>query len=177
VARTVWLPATAPAVLPASFPPSCTVEIQTTEGGRTLVGAIELVSPGNKDRDTKRRLFAAKCATYLSRGVGLVVLDVVTTRQGNVHNELLNLVGLDAASAMPPGACTYTVAYRPLRRDGQEQVEAWPAPLAVGDTLPAVPLSLAADFCVRVDLEAAYAEACQRRRVEEVVSMTSEPGA
>ena len=41
--------------------------------------------------------------------------------------------------------------------------------LAVGDTLPTMPLSLAADFCVPVDLEAAYAEACRRRRVEEVL--------
>jgi hypothetical protein len=167
--RTVWLPAVAPVVVPATFPPSCTVEIQTTEGGRTLVAAIELVSPGNKDRDTKRRLFAAKCATYLSRGIGLVVLDVVTSRQGNLHNEMLSLVGLDALSAMPSDARTYAVAYRPLRRDGAEQVEVWPTPLAVGDTLPAVPLSLAADFCLRVDLEAAYAEACQRRRVEEAL--------
>ena len=40
------------------------------QGGRTLVGAIELVSPGNKDRPVKRRLLAAKCATYLSRSIG-----------------------------------------------------------------------------------------------------------
>jgi Protein of unknown function (DUF4058) len=169
VARTVWLPATAPVILPAAFPPSCTVEIQMTEGGRTLVAAIELVSPGNKDREVKRRLFAAKCATYLSRGIGLIIIDVVASRQGNMHNELLGLVGLDAASAMPRETAMYTVAYRPLRRDGAEQVETWPTPLAVGDTLPTMPLSLAADFCVPVDLEAAYAEACRRRRVEEVL--------
>jgi hypothetical protein len=169
VARTVWLPATVSVVLPAAFPPSCTVEIQTTEGGRTLVAAIELVCPGNKDRDVKRRLFAAKCATYLSKGIGIVVIDVVASRQGNMHNELLALVGLDAALAMPRDAWTYAVAYRPLRRDGTEQVETWPVPLAVGDTLPTVPLSLAADFCVPVDLEAAYGEACRRRRVEEVL--------
>jgi hypothetical protein len=82
-----------------------TVEILSTEGGRTLVAAIELVSPGNKDRATKRRLFAAKCASYLSRGVGLVVLDVVTSRQGNLHNELADLLLLDAAFRIPPGAC------------------------------------------------------------------------
>jgi hypothetical protein len=62
-ARTVWVPAAAPMLLPATFPPSATVEILATEGGRTLVAAIELVSPGNKDRAVKRRLFAAKCAT------------------------------------------------------------------------------------------------------------------
>ncbi len=173
LARTVWLPATAPVVMPAAFPPSCTVEIQMTEGGRTLVAAIELVSPGNKDRDVKRRLFAAKCATCLSRGIGLVVIDVVASRQGNLHNELLSLVGLDATLAMARDAGMYAVAYRPLRRGEAEQVETWPVPLALGAALPTLPLSLAADFCVPVDLEAAYAEACQRRRVAEVLG---EPG-
>src|SRR5262249_12967202 len=64
--RTVWTPAAAPVEMPAVFPEGCTVEILSTEGGRSLVAAIELVSPGNKDPGTKRRLFAAKCATYLS---------------------------------------------------------------------------------------------------------------
>ena len=50
MARTVWTPAAAPLLLPAVFPPRFTVEIHNPEGGRTLVGAIELVSPGNKDR-------------------------------------------------------------------------------------------------------------------------------
>src|SRR5438093_2353436 len=112
--RTVWTPAAAPLILPATFPPSCTVEILATEGGRTLVGAIELVSPGNKDRETKRRLFAARCATYLARGVGLVIVDVVTGRQANMHNELVQLLGLDAAYLMPPDSPVYAVAYRPL---------------------------------------------------------------
>src|SRR6516162_6542577 len=40
--RTVWTPATAPVVMPTEFPPHCTVEIVSTEGGRTLVAAIEL---------------------------------------------------------------------------------------------------------------------------------------
>src|SRR5439155_20250273 len=79
--KTVWVPAAAPLVFPAAFPPGATVEIHATEGGRTLAGAIELVSPGNKDRPVKRRLLAAKCATYLSRSIGLILIDVVTSRQ------------------------------------------------------------------------------------------------
>ncbi len=57
--------------MPATFPRRYAVEIHATEGGRTLVGALELASPGNKDRASKRRLFAARCAAYLARGVGL----------------------------------------------------------------------------------------------------------
>jgi hypothetical protein len=145
------------------------VEVLSAEGGRTLVAAIELVSPGNKDRPAKRRLFAAKCATYLSRGVGLVIIDVVTSRQGNLHNELADLLVLDAAFRMPAGQSLYAVAYRPLRVADSEKVEAWLTALAVGQPLPAVPLSLGAELCVPVDPEAAYREACRRRRVDEVV--------
>jgi hypothetical protein len=169
VPRTVWTPAVAPLVLPAVFPPSNTVEIIATEGSRTLVAAIELISPGNKDRVGKRRLFAAKCATYLSRGVGLILVDVVTSRQGNLHNELIDLLGLDSAFQMPAQESLYSVAYRPLSIAGAGRIETWPFALAVGQPLPALPLSLEAEHCVPVDLEAAYVEACRRRRVEEVL--------
>jgi hypothetical protein len=165
----VWTPAAAPLLLPAVFPPGCTVEIVATEGGRRLVAAIELVSPGNKDRAGKRRLFAAKCATYLSRGAGLIVVDVVTSRQGNLHNDLIELLGLDAAFRMAAEQSLYGVAYRPLHVGGEGQIETWPCLLAVGQPLPTLPLSLEAEHCIALDLEAAYAEACGRRRVDEVL--------
>jgi hypothetical protein len=167
-AAQVWTPATAPMVFPVSFPPSATIKILSTEGGRTLVAAIELVSPGNKDRPAKRRLFAAKCATYLSRGVGLVIIDVVTSRPGNLHNELADVLGLDAAFRMPASQSLYSVAYRPLRIEGEGRIELWPNPLAISQALPTVPLSLGAELCVALDVEAAYAEACRRRRVDEL---------
>jgi Protein of unknown function (DUF4058) len=167
--RTFWTPATEPMHLPASFPPSCTVEIVTTEGGRTLVAAVELVSPANKDRAGRRRLFAAKCATYLSRSIGLIIVDVVTSRQGNLHNELIDLLGLDAGYRMPAQESLYSVAYRPLHVEGTDRFDTWPVAMAVGQPLPAMPLSLAADHCIRVDLGGAYEETCQRRRVAEVL--------
>src|SRR5262245_26308207 len=139
--RTVWTPAAAPLILPASFPPSCTVEVLASEGGRTLVAAIELVSPGNKDRESKRRLFAAKCATYLSRGIGLIVVDIVTSRQGNLHNELLDLMGLAVTLRMRPEQSLYAVAYRPLKVADGERIECWPVDLVVGQTMPTLPLS------------------------------------
>lgn len=170
--KAVWTPTAAPCILPAVFPPSATVEIHATEGGRTLVGAIELVSPGNKDRPAKRRLLVAKCATYLSRGIGLLLIDVVTSRQANIHNELLGLMEWDVASAMAADKSLYVVAYRPLQEEGKGRIECWSAPLRVGDSLPTMPLSLSAELCVPVDLEAAYAEACQRRRFEEALPAT-----
>lgn len=170
VPRTVWTPAAAPLLLPAVFPPGCTVEIVSTEGARTLVAAIELVSPDNKDRAEKRRLFAAKCATYLSRGIGLIVVDAVTNRQGNLHNELIDLLGLDAAFRLAAELALYTVSYRPLSEAGRGRIETWPTALAVGQPLPTMPLSLEAEHCLAVDLEAPYSEACQRRKLDEALT-------
>lgn len=166
--RTVWTPASSPAILPADFPPHCTIEIHATEGGRTLVAAIEIVSPGNKDRAMKRRMFAAKCATYLSKGIGLIVLDVVTSRTGNLHNELIDLVGWEPSLKMAAEQSLYGVAYRPLREQGTGRIATWPMVLEIGEPLPTMPLSLHAELCLAVDLEASYQEACQRRRLDEV---------
>jgi Protein of unknown function (DUF4058) len=167
--RPVWLPAAEPLQLPASFPPGCTVEILSTEGGRTLVAAIELVSPANKDRARHRRLFAAKCATYLSRGIGLIIVDVVTSRLSNLHNELIDLLDLGDQFRMPSQQWLYSVAYRPLRVEGADRIDTWPVALAVGGPLPTMPLSLEAEECIPVDLGAAYAETCQHRRIAEVL--------
>lgn len=167
--RTVWVPAAPPLVFRAEFPEQSTVEIVSTERGRTLVAAVELVSPGNKDRESKRRLFAARCATYLARGVGLVIVDVVTVRLANLHNDLMALLGLEERFRMATEQTLYAVAYRPVRRGEEDQVDAWPMPLQLGRPLPTVPLSLAADLCVPVNLETSYRDACQRRRLDEVL--------
>ena len=49
--------------MPATFPDSVEVLVYNGESGATLVAAVELVSPGNKDRLETRRGFAAKYAT------------------------------------------------------------------------------------------------------------------
>jgi hypothetical protein len=168
--KTVWLPQAAPITMSAEFPEGCTVQIVDTEGGRTLVGAIELVSPGNKDRETKRTLFVAKCATYLSRGVGLVIIDVVTSRHENLHNELMRFLNFDHRLQMPTENSIYAVAYRPLQSESGGRIDAWPMPLTIGVALPKVPLSLGAELCLPVDLESSYQDACERRKVIEAVS-------
>src|SRR4051794_27993343 len=93
----------------------------------------------------KRRLFAAKYAPYLSRRIGLILVDAVTSRQGNMHNELIALLGLEASLHMPPDQALYIVAYRPLHVAGADRIEAWPQALALGQPLPTMPLSLEAN--------------------------------
>jgi hypothetical protein len=163
--RTMWTPATVPEVFPFEFAEQARVEIHDRTGARGLVATIELVSPGNKDRERKRRLFTAKCASHLSQGVAVVIVDVVTTRTANLHGELLAVLEQPVPAGLPP---LYTVAYRPVTQDGVGRIEYWPMTLALGQPLPAVPLSLEAECCVRVDLEAAYSDACSWRRLDEV---------
>src|SRR4051812_1209810 len=45
------------------------VYVYDAEREQTLVAAIEIVSPANKDRPEKRNSFVAKCAALLRQGV------------------------------------------------------------------------------------------------------------
>jgi hypothetical protein len=141
------------------------VQVFSTSAGATLVAAIELVSPGNKDRPDTRRAFAAKCASYLTAGVGLVVVDVVTNRAANLHNEVVRLLGHAEPFLMPESAGTYATAYRPSRRAEGDQIQAWLRPLQPGEALPVLPLSLANAGVVPLDLEATYTDARRRSRL------------
>src|SRR5262249_17234890 len=151
--------------IPALFPVSIELRVMSFEGGPTLVAAVELVNPGNKDRPETRRAFAAKCATYLHEGIGLVVIDVVTERRGNLHNDLIELMDVGDQYRLGDGTDLYAVAYRPVRREQVERIDAWTAPLAVGQSLPVLPLALGNRLSLPLDLEAAYMDACQRSRL------------
>ena len=75
----------------------CEVRVYQDLGGAELRGAIELVSPANKDREASRRTFAARCASHLKHGIGVVVVDVVTNRQADLHRELFDLLEVKTA--------------------------------------------------------------------------------
>jgi hypothetical protein len=165
VALQAWAPPTATMTLPAVFPDDIEAQVFDTRDGLRLVAAVELVSPGNLDRPESRRGFAAKCATYLQRGIGLVAADVVTSRRFNLHNELMELLLLPETFAMPADAALYAVAYRPARRQDTNLIDCWTNSLAVGSVLPVLPLALLGGPVVPVDLETTYAEARQRSRL------------
>jgi hypothetical protein len=52
-------------------------------------------------------------------------------------------------------------------RGERAEIDFWPAGCAVGRPLPVLPLRLTGDLFVPVDFEAAYLEACRRRRLLE----------
>jgi hypothetical protein len=160
-----WAPPAPALILSASFPDELEVQVFADEGGPTLVAAVELVSPGNKDRAETRRAFAVKCVAYLQQGVGLVVVDVVTSRQADLHDEIARLLGNGGSPAIAGPSGLSAVAYRPARREAGDQIDVWPSVLAVGQALPTVPLALRGAGLVPLDLEASYTEARQRSRL------------
>jgi hypothetical protein len=152
----------------ASFPlalPAAVVEVGvfSRSGGPLLAGAVELVSPANKDRPAHREALVSKSAAYLQSGVGLVLVDVVTDRSGDLHRELLARVG---AGDPGPGPSLSGSAYRPVDRDGAPALDVWREPLAVGQLLPTLPLWLRGGLCLPVELEATYQRTCVEQRVQ-----------
>ena len=152
--------------LPAIFPDTIEVVVLNQEGGPQLVAVVELVSPSNKDRPESRRAFAAKMATYLYQGISLVVVDIVTSRSANLHNEWIALTEAHCGRMHEPTETPlYTNAYRPVQRKGQAEIDVWLYPLRTGARLPSVPLFLRADVCVVLPLEDTYVETCQDQRI------------
>lgn len=142
------------------------VRIYQDLGGAELRGAVELISPANKDRAGHRRTFAAKCAGYIQHGIGVVIVDVVTARAANLHDEIFRTLEAKtrhAAWKSPTGL--YSVAYRPVTVRKSPRVEVWPEVLTLRKDLPVMPLWLALDLCVPVRLEESYLATCQSLRI------------
>jgi len=163
----VWAPPHPVLDTPLTFTPPDVFEVQVlsdAEGPR-VVAAIELVSPANKDRPAHRQMFAVKCASYLQQNIGLVVVDVVTERSGNLYADLLRLMEVTAA---PPGQAAddlYAAAYRTAAAGEALRLQAWVEALAVGARLPTLPLWIGPDHSLPIDLEQTYTAACAARRI------------
>lgn len=141
------------------------VQVLRRLGGSQLRAAIELISPANKDRPSNRHAFAVKCASYLNRGVAVVLIDVVTERSANLHAEILEVLRLSGVAAWQSPTHLYAVAARMKLANGRHQLEAWHEPLALGQPLPRMPLWLDADLSVPLELETTYSAACEALRI------------
>lgn len=159
-----WEPPRPTATASLALPESFEVRVILDVGGATLVAVIELVSLANKDRVEQRRAFATKCAGLLHQGVSVIVVDVVTSRRANLHDEIVTLLGAPALKFASETEL-YAVSYRPVVRDGRTELDVWPVACALGAPLPTLPLRLQGDVFVPVDFESTYEEACRRRRI------------
>jgi hypothetical protein len=144
------------------------VQIFDQDWGR-MVAAVEIVSESNKDRAESRRVFAGKCATLLKRGLCVSIVDVVTSRQGNLYGEMLDFVGEFDPSLLPEAPSLYAVSSRwqsrTLNHVRSGRLETWLRPLAIGQVLPTIPLWLDVDLAVPLSLESSYEETCAALRI------------
>jgi hypothetical protein len=165
VATAVWAPPRATQTVAVEIPIEDVFEVRVYDERRGfhLVAAIELVS--NKDRPENRHAFAIKCAAYLQQQVSLVVVDVVTERHANLHAELMELLQLTAPSIDAEAMQLYAVAYRTTKENDAWRMDIWPEQLALDAPLPTLPLWLASNLAVPLELELTYEETCQVLRI------------
>ena len=136
------------------------VRIYDVERDRTLVAVIELVSPANKDRADKRNRFVGKCSALLRQGVAVSIVDVVTTRQANLYAELLASLGHTDPTMSDESPAIYATSCRWLLGERRGRLESWSHSLTVGQPLPTLPLWLAPNRVVPLNLEQSYESAC-----------------
>jgi hypothetical protein len=171
VATAVWAPPRPTWEVTTDLPDQDEYEVRVydEEHERRLVAAVELVSPGNKDRPESRRLFVAKCAALLRQDVSVAIIDVVTIRAFNLYAELLAFLGQTDPALVPEPPPLYAAACRWRRATDsprpRSRLQTWAYPLAVGQPLPTLPLWLADDLAVPLELEASYEETCRILRI------------
>lgn len=175
-ATAVWAPPQPTLTVETDLPEQDEYEVLVHEHPdttRRLVAAVEIVSPSNKDRPDHRRTFVAKCAALLQRGVSVSLVDLVTTRRFNLYADLIDLLGQTDPSLIPEPPPLYAAACR-WRRDessngartgGSWRLETWAHALEIGRPLPTLPLWLATDFAVPLELESTYEETCRVFRI------------
>lgn len=167
VATAVWSPAQPTLAVEAELPDpdEFAVRIYDEQRGRTLVAAIEIVSPANKDRAEHRRLFVGKCAALLQEGVAVTIVDLVTVREFNLYAKLLEFIGQADPSLTPEPSVLYAVSCRWQRGERTNRFEAWNQSLVLGHPLPTLPLWLTDELAVPLELEASYERACADLRI------------
>jgi hypothetical protein len=120
-----------------------------------VVAIIEIVSPGNKDNRHAIRSFLAKAVDFLSHGIHLLVVDLFppTARDPDgIHQAIWDELVGEPFEPRPPDKPLTAAAY-----DAGSPLTAYVEPLAVGDTIPDMPLFLEPGVYVPAPLEAAYA--------------------
>ena len=101
----------------------------------------------------------------MRQGVSLVLVDVITERSANLYADLLDLIGHwdQSLGGKPPAV--YAVACRWTPRAARGWLESWNREVKPGLPLPRLPLWLAEDFVLTLDLEASYEQTCKVLRI------------
>jgi hypothetical protein len=130
--------------------------LQVFRGGN-LVAALELISPGNKDRDSVRKTTVDRFVGYLALGIHLTFVDV---HAQPLKFSLADAIARDLDFPQPPCPAPQAISYRVGNApDRGRSLAVRRAPLTIGEALPMVPLSLTQFQHVAVDLEMTYSSA------------------
>jgi hypothetical protein len=130
-----------------------------------LVAAVEIVSPANKDCPDHRGAFVGKCAGLLQNHVSVTIVDLVTTRNFNLYGELLDLIGQSDPFLTLEPPPLFSVTCRLTKKGNTGLLESWAPALVLGQPLPTMPLWLADDPVVPLELEESYEQTCRVLRI------------
>jgi hypothetical protein len=126
-----------------------------------LVAAIELVSPRNKDRPSSREFYRNRYLSYLWSGVHLMLVDVHRRPLGYSFPEAM---AAEVECQFPVGLPPHVVSWNAggPTPEGRQFLDGWYRSLAVGESLPTLPLTLNTEQSLQIDLEGTYTEATRR---------------
>jgi len=167
LATATWAPPAPSLAVETEFPEQYAYEVLIFDADRDrrLVAAVEIVSPANKDRPDSRSLFVAKCANLLQKGVCVSLVDLVTARNFNLYVDLLALLRRRDPAFDPNPPPAYAATCRKTSAGGKTRLETWSFPLVIGQPLPKLPIWLADDLPISLDVEASYEETCRALRI------------
>ena len=124
-----------------------------------VVAAIEIVSPGNKDSKPAVRTFARKAVEFLEAGIHLLIIDLFPPSRRDpqgIHKLIWDRIR-DESFTLPSDKPLTVAAYA-----AGNEVVAYVDPVAVGDSLPEMPIFLTTDRYVKCPLEATYQTAWEK---------------
>jgi hypothetical protein len=129
-----------------------TLTVRHVSGDR-VVSVIEIVSPGNKSTRNAVEQFVKKAADLLDRGIHMLVVDLLPPGKNDphgLHSAIWDYVA--GQEYCPPPTERLTLA----AYESDLTLRTYVEPVAVGRSLPGMPLFLEPGGCVHVPLEATY---------------------
>ena len=118
-----------------------------------IVSVVEIVSPGNKASQHELHAFVEKTSDLIGRGIHLLVIDLFPPSKRDpfgIHKAIWDEF-VEEDFELPPDKRLLLAAY-----DAGPPPAAYVEPIAVGESLPEMPLFLKPEIYVPAPLEASY---------------------
>jgi hypothetical protein len=101
----------------------------------------------------------------LQKKICVSIVDLVTVKRFNLYCEVLDVFGLTDPSFASDPPSTYAVTLRSHALATRSQLESWAYPMVVGQRLPLLPIWLANEHAISLDLEVSYQQTCSALRL------------